>query len=94
MPSVRSLTSKRCTYIVLIILLLGKIISLYSYYAEKKLVYIIIIAPFNHQPSFYIKYTKLNIRLFYNIKLVSNTKYTFIPPSDVCGLSQLLGRNT
>ena len=59
------------------ILLLGEIMPTYSYYAEKGLVYIIIIALFSRQPSFYIKYTKLNIRLSYNIYLVSNAKYIF-----------------
>jgi hypothetical protein len=47
----------------------------YSYYIEKGLVYIIIIALFNHQPSSYFKYTKLNIYLSYNIKLISKNKY-------------------
>ena len=46
MPLVRSSAFKRFTYyfkLVAIILLLGKIIPSYSYYAEKGLVYIIII---------------------------------------------------
>ena len=42
MPFVRSLASKHYIYIIITILLLGKIISTYSYYAEKGLVYIII----------------------------------------------------
>ena len=49
----------------------------YSYYAEKELIYIIIIALLGRQPSFYAKCTKLNIRLFYNIHLMSNTEYIF-----------------
>ena len=49
----------------------------YSYYMLKGLVYIIIIALSNRQPFFYIKYTKSNIRLSYNIRSVSNIKYTF-----------------
>ena len=49
----------------------------YSYYAEKGLVYIIIIAPLGCQPSFYTKYTKLNMRSSYNIRLVFNAKYIF-----------------
>ena len=48
MPSVRSLTSEYCTYIVAVILLLGEIMPIYSYYAEKKMVYIIIVAPSSH----------------------------------------------
>ena len=75
MPPVRYLVSKRYAYIVLVILLLGEIMPIYSYYAEKKLVYIAIIALFSCQPSFCIKCIKLNMRLSCNIKLVSNTKY-------------------
>ena len=47
----------------------------YSRYIEKKLVYIVIAAPSSRQPSSYTKCTKLNMQLFYNIQLVSNTKY-------------------
>ena len=81
MPSVRSLASKRTTYyfkLVAIILLLSEIMPTYSYYAEKGLVYIIIIVPLNRQPSFYIKYTKSNMRLSCDIKLVFNAKYIFL----------------
>ena len=75
MPFIRSLAFKRCAYIVATILLLSEIIPIYSYCTKKKLVYITIIAPFSRQPFFYIKYTKLNMHLSCNIKLVSNTKY-------------------
>ena len=78
MPSVRFLASKRTTYcfkLVAVILLLSKIMPTYSHYIEKGLVYIVIIAPLNRQPSFYTKCTKLNIRLSYNIRSVSNAKY-------------------
>ena len=75
MPFIRSLVSKRRARIVAVIFLLGEIMPSYSRYKEKKLVYIIIITPFNRQHSFYIKYTKLNIYLSYNIRLVSNAKY-------------------
>ena len=75
MPFIRSLVSKHCAYIVLVILLLGKIMPIYFYYIKKKLVYIIIIALFGRQPSSYIKCTKLNMRLSCNIKSISNTKY-------------------
>ena len=60
-----------------VILLLGKIMPTYFYYTEKGLVYIIIITLSSRQPSFYAKCTKLNIRLFYNVCLVSNAKYRF-----------------
>ena len=62
MPFIRSLASKRLTYyfkLVAVILSLSKIIPTYSHYAEKGLIYIIIIALFNYQPSSYTKYTKL-----------------------------------
>ena len=78
MPLIKSLISKCCTYIITLILLLGVIIPIYSYCTEKKLVYIIIAALFSCQPSFYSKYTKLNIYSSCNIRLVSNTKYTFL----------------
>ena len=75
MPPVRSLASKCCAYIVAVILSLGEIMPSYSRYKEKKLVYIIIIAPSNHQPSFYIKCTKLNMYSSCNIRLVFYAKY-------------------
>ena len=50
----------------------------YSRYMLKGLVYIIIIALLGCQPSSYTKYTKLNMRLSCNIKLVFNIKYTFL----------------
>ena len=51
MPFIRSLAFKRTTYyskLVVVILLLGKIIPTYSYYIEKELVYIAIIAPLGY----------------------------------------------
>ena len=77
MPFIRSLVSKYCTYVVAVILLLSEIMPTYSCCVLKGLVCIIIIAFLGHQPSFYIKYTKLNMRLSYNVKLVFNTKYIF-----------------
>ena len=75
MPFIRSLASKHYAYTVAVIFLLGEIMPSYSHYKEKKLVYIIIIAPSSRQPFFYIKCTKLNIHLSYNIRLISNAKY-------------------
>ena len=77
-PPIRSLASKQRTHVVAVILLLGEIMPTYFYYVLKGLVYITIIALLGRQPSSYIKYTKLNMRLSYNIKLVSNTKYAFL----------------
>ena len=45
MPPIRSLASERRAYAVAVILLLGEIMPSYSCYKEKKLVYVIIIAP-------------------------------------------------
>ena len=78
MPFIRSLASKRYTYVVAMIFLLSKIMPTYSRYVLKGLVYIIIIAPLGCQPSFYTKYIKLNIYLSYDVRLVSNTKYTYL----------------
>ena len=75
MPPIRYLASERRTYIISVILLLSEIMPLYSHYAKKKLVYIIIIALSSHQPSFCSKCTKLNIYLSCNIRSVSNIKY-------------------
>ena len=77
MPPIRSLASERRAYTVAVIFLLGEIMPSYSYCEEKKLVYITIIAPSSHQPSFYSKCTKSNIHLSCNIKLVSNVKYLY-----------------
>ena len=80
MPFVRFLVFKRtacCFKLVAVILLLGKIIPTYSYYVEKGLVYIAIIAPLSCQPSFYTKCIKLNMYLSCDVRLVSNIKCIF-----------------
>ena len=78
MTFIRSLASAYYAKLMAIIFLFSEIMPSYSYYKEKKLVYIIIIALFSRQPSFYIKYIKLNIYLSCNVKSVFNTKYTFL----------------
>ena len=78
MPPIRFSASKRRTHVVAVILLLSKIMPTYSRCVLKGLVYIIIIAFLGRQPSSYTKCIKLNIRLSYNIRLVSNIKYTFL----------------
>ena len=75
MPFIKSLASKCYAYIVLVILLLGEIIPIYSRCAKKKLVCIIIVAPSSRQPFFCLKCTKLNMRLSCNVKSVLNTEY-------------------
>ena len=74
MPPIKSLVSERRAYIVAVILSLSKIMPTYSRCVLKGLIYIAIIAPLGYQPSFYTKYTKLNMCLSYNIKSMSNTK--------------------
>jgi len=59
--------AQRYAYIIAVILSLNKVILLYSCCAEKGLIYIIIAAPSSCQPSFYFKYTSINMRLSYNI---------------------------
>jgi hypothetical protein len=76
MPPIRSSAFKHYAYIILTILLLGKIIPSCSYYKEKKLVYIAIAAPFSCQPSSYAKYTRANMQSSCNVQSVSNAKYT------------------
>ena len=93
-PFIRSLASKHHTYTVAVIFLLGEIMPSYSYYKEKKLVYIVIMAPFSCQPSSYFKCIKLNIHLSCNVRSVSNTEYIFISLYNIHNLSQLLGGNT
>ena len=75
MPFIRSLASKRRAHAVAVILLLSEIMPIYSHYTKKKLVYVIIIVPFNHQLFSYIECTKLNICLSCNIKSVLDVKY-------------------
>ena len=94
MPPVRFLASKHHIYIVAVIFSLGEIMPIYSYYAKKKLVYVVIIAPSSHQPFFCSKYTKSNIYLFCDVRSVFNTKYIFKSLYNIYSLSQLLSRNT
>ena len=80
MPFIRFLAFKhlaRYSKLVAVILLLGEIIPTYSYYAEKGLVCIIIIALFSCQPFFYVECTKLNIRSSYKVCLAFNIKCIF-----------------
>ena len=78
MPFIRSSVSKRRAFLAVFISLNKKIISPYSCYAKKGLVYIIIAAPFSHQPFSCLECTKANTRLLYNIRLVSLNKYMFL----------------
>ena len=70
--------SKYYTLLTISISLDGEIISPCSRYIKKGLVYIVIINSFSRQPSFYIKCTKLNTYMLYNIHLVSLNKYILL----------------
>jgi hypothetical protein len=76
MPPIRSSLSTCRNRLVTTILSLSEVIPSYSRYTEKKLVYIAIAAPSGRQPSSYAKCTKSNMRLSYNVRSVSNAKYT------------------
>ena len=78
MPFIKSLVSKRRFRLVSLILSLGEIILSCFYCIEKRLSYIAISAPFSRQPSFCVKYTKLNMYSSYDVRLVSNTKYVYL----------------
>ena len=94
MPPIRSLASVCYILLATSISLNSKIMSPYSYYAKKGLVYITITVFSNCQPSFYIKCTKLNMCLSCNIKSVSNAECIFVFLYNIYSLSQLLGGNT
>ena len=68
---IKSLAFKHCAYIVILILLFGVIMPICSCYAEKGLVYIIIITPSSCQSFFCFKYIKANTYSLCNIHLVS-----------------------
>ena len=77
MPFIRSLASIYYTLLATSISLNSEIMSPYSYYAKKGLVYITIIALFSCQPSSYFKCIKANTYFLCNMRLVSTNKYTF-----------------
>jgi hypothetical protein len=74
MPPIKFIASVYCKRLILLILSLGEIMPSCSHYIEKWLLYIIITALSNCQPSSYFKCTKANIQLSYNVYLVSNSK--------------------
>ena len=74
-PLIKFLASECRLRLVSLILFLGEIMPSYSCYVEKRLFYITILVSFSCQPSFYTKYTKLNIYLSCDVRLVSNAKY-------------------
>ena len=78
MPPIRSFTFKCRTLLITSISFNGEIISPYSCYTKKGLVYIIIISPFSCQPFLYSKCTKANTRLLCDVRSVLFNKYKFL----------------
>ena len=76
--------SKHYALLAISISLNKKIISPYSYYAKKGLVYIIIINFFSCQFSFHIKCTKLNTYILCDICSVSLNKCAFLYYARYC----------
>ena len=77
MPFIRSLASVRYVLLATSISLNSEIMSPYSYYTKKGLVYITIIAFFSCQPSSYSKCIKANTCSLCDMRLVFTNKYTF-----------------
>ncbi len=74
-----SIASVHYAVLITLILSISKVIPSYSCYVKKGLVYITIISPSSRQPLSYTKYIKANMRLSYNIRSVSATKYIYHP---------------
>ena len=77
MPPIRSLASIHYILLATSISLNSEIMSPYSYYIKRGLVYIAIAALFNYQPSFCSKYIKINTHLLCNIYLIFTNEYIF-----------------
>ena len=77
MPPIRSLASVCYILLAASISLNSEIMSPYSYYVKKGLVYIAIIAFFSYQPSFYFKYIKANTYSLCDVYSVFTNKYIF-----------------
>ena len=77
MPLIRSLASVYYVLLAISISLNSEIISPYSHYAKKGLVYITIIVLSSRQPSSCFKCTKANTYSLYNMRSVSTNEYIF-----------------
>jgi hypothetical protein len=77
MPSIRSLASVCRILLAASISLNSEIMSPYSYYAKKGLVYITIIAPSGCQPFSYFKCIKANTYSLCDVRSVFTNKYIF-----------------
>ena len=78
MPPIRLSASKCCALLITSISFNREIISPYSYYMKKGLVYIIIISFFSCQPFSYSKYTKANTYSLCDVRSVPFNKYKFL----------------
>ena len=78
MPAVRLIAFKYYALFTSSITFNSEIISPYSYYMKKGLVYIIITDPSGCQSSFYFKCTKSNTYILCNMRLVSFNIYIFL----------------
>ena len=78
MPFIKLSALKYYALLTTSISLNGEIISPYSCYTKKGLVYIIIISPSSRQPAFYSKCTKAKTYLLYDVRLVPLNKYKFL----------------
>ena len=78
MPAIKLIIFKCCTLLISFIAFNREIISLCSYCAKKRLVYIIIVKLSSYQPSSYSECIKLNTRALCDVYLVSFNKYIFL----------------
>jgi len=77
MPKVTpSSTACRSRTITVILLLSEIILSPCSYCTKEGLAYIALASPLSRQLSFYSEYTKANVCLSYDVRFISNAKYT------------------
>ena len=77
-PPIRSFALKRRAFFTISIFFNKEIISPYSYYTKKGLVYIAIISSSSRQPFSCLEYTKANTCLLCDIRLVFFNKLFFI----------------
>ena len=78
MPPIRSTASRRYNKLILLILSISKVMPSCSCYIKKGLLYIIIASPSSRQLLSCAEYTTVNMHLFYNVCLVSNTEYKYL----------------
>ena len=95
-----SVASMYCATLIALILSISEVMPSYFCCIKKGLVYITIVALFSCYPLSYTKYTKLNMRLFYNVCSISNAKYIYysiflnylVPYLNYCKVLDLIRR--